>query len=134
MITIKDFSEKTGFSVRMLRYLEEFDLLKPSRGDNNYRYYQADQIESARKMRQMQNLGFQLNEIKLLLDSHWEKQVLLIESVFKREKEIAETQSELLPRLLELMKECEEWIYNVLRRRSEISKDCLFYSRIKTHL
>lgn len=88
----------------MLRYLEEFDLLKPLRGDNNYRYYQTDQIEAARKMRQMQNFEFQLNEIKLLLDSNWEKQVLLIENVLKREKEIAEVQSELLPRLLELMK------------------------------
>ncbi len=125
MITIKDFSDKTGFSVRMLRYLEEFDLLKPSRGDNNYRYYQTNQIEIARKMRQMQNLGFQLNEIKTLLDSDWKKQVVLIESVHKREKEIVEAQSVIIPRLLDLiqaMKKNEFDIFSALNTESKEHK------------
>lgn len=47
MIKIKDFSKETGFSVRMLRYLEEVGVLVPQRDQNNYRSYAYGQIAEA---------------------------------------------------------------------------------------
>ncbi len=47
MIKIKDFSHETGFSVRMLRYLEEVGVLVPSRDENNYRIYKLEQVADA---------------------------------------------------------------------------------------
>lgn len=103
MITIKDFAEKTGFSIRMLRYLEEFNLLTPSRSDKNYRQYTLPQIEIAKKIKLLQELGFQLNEIKNLSGLKWDKQILVIEHVLNREKEIAEIKSETIPKLKSLL-------------------------------
>ena len=55
MITIKEFSLKAGFSIRILRYLEEVKVLIPARDTNNYRIYASDQIQTARQIKVLQN-------------------------------------------------------------------------------
>ncbi len=125
MLTIKEFSESTGFSIRMLRYLEEFDLLEPTRGDNNYRHYRNEQVDTAKKIKMLQNLGFQLQEIKSLADNNWTEQIKLVEKVFNREREIAEIKSEILPQfktLIEIMRQTESDIFETLGRKEEKSK------------
>ncbi len=47
MIKIKDFSNVTGFSIRMLRYLEERGVLIPDRDQSNYRVYSSEQVKDA---------------------------------------------------------------------------------------
>jgi DNA-binding transcriptional MerR regulator len=69
MITIKDFSINSGFSIRMLRYLEEVGLLIPKRDNSNYRIYSEVQIAEAKKIKALQNLGIQLKEIETIQSS-----------------------------------------------------------------
>ncbi|MBK23336.1 MAG: hypothetical protein CME70_04960 [Halobacteriovorax sp.] len=99
MIQIKDFSKKTNFSIRMLRYLEEIELLIPSRGENNYRTYTEGQIEVAETIKELQDTGFQLKEVKSLFENKSELNLELIQKVLERETEVAEIKSETIPKL-----------------------------------
>ena len=97
MIKIKDFSIETGFSIRMLRYLEEVGVLTPTRDDNNYRIFNATQIEDALWIKKLQNLGIQLKEIELLNGSDPTEHLKVLRNVLIREQEIAEIKSESIP-------------------------------------
>lgn len=80
MLKIGDFSRLSMISIRMLRYFDEKDVLKPYKIDleNNYRYYLESQLVTACKIKSLQNMGFTISEIKniLLDDSDLEKAVL----------------------------------------------------------
>ncbi|MBF0362072.1 MAG: MerR family transcriptional regulator [Oligoflexia bacterium] len=67
MYKIKEFSEITGFSSRMLRHLEDFGLLSPNRNEKNYRSYSYDHIPVAIKIKSFQKMGFSLREIKSII-------------------------------------------------------------------
>jgi len=97
MIKIKDFSEKTDFSIRMLRYLEEVSLLIPDRDSNNYRVYRQEQVEEAQWIKKLQNLGIQLKEIESINLEDAKKQICILKDVLKREQDIAEIKSESIP-------------------------------------
>ncbi|MBR3897896.1 MAG: MerR family transcriptional regulator [Bacilli bacterium] len=62
---IGEFSKKTGFSVKTLRYYDEIGLLKPSIVDKftNYRYYTDDDKESAEVIKFLKSVDFSLEEI-----------------------------------------------------------------------
>lgn len=96
MIKIKDFSVRTGFSIRMLRYLEEVGVLIPARDSNNYRIYSPGQIDNALWIKKLQNLGFQLKEIELL-NNNPSTDLDVLRNVLRREQEIAEIKSESIP-------------------------------------
>jgi DNA-binding transcriptional MerR regulator len=99
MITIKDFSQKAGFSIRMLRYLEELGLLVAKRDSNNYRIYSEAQILEAKGIKRLQGLGVQLKEIDLIYSNDNVSQLKVFESVLIREQEIAEIKSDSIPEL-----------------------------------
>ncbi|MBT3982091.1 MAG: MerR family transcriptional regulator [Bacteriovoracaceae bacterium] len=99
MILIKDFSKQTDISIRMLRYLEEIGLLVPSRAENNYRYYSEEQIGVAKRVKELQELGFQLKEIKEVSEGDLVLQKEVLAGVLHREKEVAEIKSETIPKL-----------------------------------
>lgn len=103
MIKIKDFSTQTNFSIRMLRYLEEVGVLTPSRDSNNYRVYSEQQIEEAKWINKLQNLGIQLKEISSLNKQDSVTHIEVIEKVLKREVEIAEIKSESIPELKDII-------------------------------
>jgi DNA-binding transcriptional MerR regulator len=113
MIKIKDFSEQVGFSIRMLRYLEEVEVLVPKREENNYRVYSDDQIDVARKIKKLQVLGVQLKEVQILQTNKKDVQIETLENVLKREQEISELKSETIPELknmIDLLKQDGESI------------------------
>jgi DNA-binding transcriptional MerR regulator len=61
---MKEFAKYTGFSQTNLRYYDEIGLLKPvKRGENNYRYYSAQQIVTINMINVLRSLGTPLNEI-----------------------------------------------------------------------
>ena len=97
MIRIKDFSNETGFSIRMLRYLEEVGVLIPKRDQNNYRVYTQDQIDQAHWIKKLQNLGLQLKEIEDLKGNDSKRHLEIIKNALKREQEVAEIKSETIP-------------------------------------
>ncbi|MGM0238465.1 MerR family transcriptional regulator [Enterococcus sp. AZ103] len=90
MFKIKQFSKLSGTSSRMLRHYEKMDLLKPAKidPDNNYRYYQAEQLTTVNKIKKLQSFGFSLTLIKEILNQ--ENPVDLEKYLYTRQQELAE--------------------------------------------
>lgn len=66
LFRIGEFSKKTNISVKTLRYYDKIELFKPVEIDiyTQYRYYSEDQLNDLKLIKELQNLGFSLNEIK----------------------------------------------------------------------
>lgn len=84
MYKIGEFSKITQVSIRMLRYYDEHDLLKPCLVDDftGYRMYSAEQIEPLNRIILLKNMGFGVKEIKTML-ANWDG-VLLREDLLKQ--------------------------------------------------
>ncbi len=69
MIKIGDFARLSQVSVVTLRYYDELDLLKPVKVEpsTGYRYYSADQLPPLNRIIALKNLGFSLDQVKLML-------------------------------------------------------------------
>lgn len=125
MIKIKDFAAQTSFSIRMLRYLEDIDLLIPQRDTNNYRIYSESQISIAKGIKKLQNLGIQLKEIEELKSDDPAVHLRIITKALKREQDIAEIKSETIPELksiLDGIKQNNMTIYQYLDETKEQKK------------
>jgi DNA-binding transcriptional MerR regulator len=68
MISIGHFAKLAKVSSRTLRYYESIGLIQSAtRGENNYRYYDSHLVDRVGKIRDLQELGFTLEEIKEVL-------------------------------------------------------------------
>ena len=69
MIKIGDFARLGQVSVVTLRYYDEMGLLKPVKVDDltGYRFYSASQLPRLNRILALKDLGFSLEQIKLLL-------------------------------------------------------------------
>lgn len=69
MIKIGEFARLSQVSVVTLRYYDEMDLLKPVKVDTvtGYRYYSANQLPRLNRILALKDLGFSLDQIKLML-------------------------------------------------------------------
>jgi len=69
MIKIGDFSKLSKVSIRMLRHYDEIGLLTPTHVDaaTSYRYYAAEQLGVANKIKALKEMGFGLSTIKEIL-------------------------------------------------------------------
>ncbi|HCB01483.1 MAG TPA: MerR family transcriptional regulator, partial [Anaerolineae bacterium] len=69
MIKIGDFARLTQVSIVTLRYYDEMDLLKPVRVDSftGYRFYSVEQLPRLNRILALKDLGFSLEQIKLML-------------------------------------------------------------------
>jgi len=66
--TIKNLSEISGVSTRMLRHYDKINLLKPSRvAESKYRFYEQKQVDILQQILFYKELDFSLEEIKSLL-------------------------------------------------------------------
>lgn len=66
---IGEISRVTGTNVETVRYYERIGLLpKPNRTDGNYRDYAVEDVERLRFIRQARGLGFEIADIRSLLD------------------------------------------------------------------
>ncbi len=67
-LTIGQIAAQSGASIETLRYYERFGLLQtPERTSSNYRLYSTEAIRVVKFIRQAQELGFALKDIKQLL-------------------------------------------------------------------
>lgn len=67
-LTIGQVATEAGATVETLRYYEKFGLLEaPERTSSNYRYYPVKTISVVRFIKNAQELGFPLKDIKQLL-------------------------------------------------------------------
>lgn len=123
MFKIGEFSRLSNTSIRMLRHYDKLGLLKPHLVDmeSDYRYYQATQLATINKIRQLHALGFSLAMIKDMLVTHPE---LPLERYFDiRQQEVAE-ELEQLQRQQRLISSATEIIqqHNVLPHYHVVEK------------
>jgi MerR family transcriptional regulator, copper efflux regulator len=52
-LTINEAAETTGWSPRMLRYVERVGLIEPARSDSGYRLYGPEQLQRLRTLREL---------------------------------------------------------------------------------
>lgn len=62
-LSIGGLAERTGETIKALRYWTNSGLLEAERGDNGYRYYCEDMAERCTFIRSAQALGFTLSEV-----------------------------------------------------------------------
>lgn len=69
-LTIGQFAKIIEVSPKALRIYEKMGLIQSHvRGENGYRYYDQNQIEKAKRLKEFKDLGFKLTEIKNLLQA-----------------------------------------------------------------
>ncbi|WP_338757664.1 MerR family transcriptional regulator [Nocardia vulneris] len=64
---IGDLSQRTGVSVRLLRYYEEQGLLRPMRRPSGYREYAEGDVDTVRNIRRLLSAGLNTQTIAALL-------------------------------------------------------------------
>lgn len=68
LLKIGEIAKITGVAVSTLRYYEEIGLVQPTNKSNaKYRFYKKDDIQLIIFIKKAQNIGFALDEIKLIL-------------------------------------------------------------------
>ena len=69
LLSIGAFAEMTRFSLKALRLYDQLDILKPHHVDpeSGYRYYEPDQLPSARMIRNMREMDMPLATIRRVL-------------------------------------------------------------------
>lgn len=88
MFKIGEFSKLTQVSIRMLRYYDEIELLKPANVDSftGYRMYSAKQIPTLQKIILLRDAKFKVAEIKDILLG--QNQVNIVDELEKKKLEI----------------------------------------------
>jgi MerR family copper efflux transcriptional regulator len=67
-LTVGDAAARTGWSARMLRYLERADLVVPSRSPAGYRRYGTRELNQLRTLAELRRVfGVELTEIAFAL-------------------------------------------------------------------
>jgi DNA-binding transcriptional MerR regulator len=64
---VGQLSQKTGVSVRMLRYYEQQGLLQPGRSQAGYRDYDENHLLTVRRIVLLNNAGLRLSTIRQIL-------------------------------------------------------------------
>ena len=70
-MNIKDVAEASGLPAKTIRYYESAGLIRPARGDNGYRRFDARDQETLRFIARARSLGFSVEECRALL-ALWE--------------------------------------------------------------
>ena len=79
--TVKQVAAMSGVSVRALHFYDETGLLKPAyHGANSYRFYEEPQLLTLQQILFYRELGFELKEIKRILDRPDFQNVAALES------------------------------------------------------
>ncbi|MDP1603573.1 MAG: MerR family transcriptional regulator [Legionella sp.] len=69
--TVKKLAQLSGVSARTLRFYDEIGLLKPAfYGDNQYRYYEEEQLLMLQQILFFRELGMPLSDIRRILSSN----------------------------------------------------------------
>jgi MerR family copper efflux transcriptional regulator len=67
---IGEVAERTGLSLRTVRYYEEQGLVRPAkRTDGGFRLYRESEIARLERIKEMKPLGFTIQEMRELLDA-----------------------------------------------------------------
>lgn len=105
-MNISELSKLSGLSTPTIRYYEQIKLLpKPKRLSNGYRQYSEDDLCQLNLIKQAQQVGFSLEEIKALIPANivnWDHDKLIetlndkVQEIVKMQKMLAENKNNLL--------------------------------------
>ncbi|WP_236695958.1 MerR family transcriptional regulator [Rhodopirellula islandica] len=72
MFSIGEFSKMTGLTIKSLRFYHEQGVLTPCRVEvgSGYRYYSETQVDTARVIAQLRELGFSVADVREILSNH----------------------------------------------------------------
>jgi DNA-binding transcriptional MerR regulator len=77
-VTVSEAAEQTGWSARMLRYLERVDLVVPHRTDKGYRLYAERELKLLRDLRELRDrYDVDLNDVAFAARLHREPELRL---------------------------------------------------------
>lgn len=93
-VTRGQVAQYFGISKNALRNYEEMDLVVPQIGENSYRYYREGNVSTVSTIRMYRNMGFQLQDIKALLDC--ENNSVLDDMLREHQRELLEWQKKIL--------------------------------------
>ena len=87
LLKIGELASLAGVSSKALRLYESKDIIKPVKVDpeTGYRFYSAEQCEIVEALVALQDMGFSLNEIKMLLQGSASKEELQVLFAKKRQ-------------------------------------------------
>ncbi len=97
-LTISEFGDRTGLSIKALRLYEDKGILSPhTRSESRYRVYTTEQIVVAKRIVRYKHLGFTLEQIKSLLAETNEQslQDLLEARLCESRKSMLQTQTQI---------------------------------------
>lgn len=98
-LLIGELAELTGASRRSLRHYEKRGLIQARRGDNGYRRYDRDAVETVQRIRSLLRLGLPLTEVEALLPCALDDQALDHQLAFEPCPELRQTLRARLDRL-----------------------------------
>ena len=112
-LKIGDIAKLSNLEVQTIRYYESLDLLPdPKRTESGYRQYDEDYIEHLRFIKNSQDLGFSLDEIKELVKLKFSSK-----SKGKDVKELVEAKIEAIEEEIEELK-------SLKTKLSKLNKSC----------
>lgn len=95
MLKIGDFARVAGTNLRTLRYYEELGLLSPAqRSPGGFRYYHESEVHRVQMIRDLQELGLQLESIRALIQARTESETR--EQFLARVQQALQEQSRML--------------------------------------
>ena len=65
-MTVKEVEERTGLPRANIRYYESEGLIHPARGENGYRDYRQEDVDTLLKIKLLRQVGFSLEVIRAL--------------------------------------------------------------------
>lgn len=76
LLKIGELAAMAGISVKAMRVYEKKDIIKPVHVDDEtgYRYYSAGQLQQLEALLALQDMGFTLNEIALIMSGQCSKE------------------------------------------------------------
>ncbi|MAT68617.1 MAG: MerR family transcriptional regulator [Planctomycetaceae bacterium] len=91
LFSIGEFSKITGLTVKALRFYHERELLVPARVEagSGYRYYDHDNVQAARAIVALRELGFSVAELADILADH-QDEADIVEFLRRRKQQLAE--------------------------------------------
>ena len=89
-MTVKEVEERTGLPRANIRYYESEGLIHPNRGENGYRDYRQEDVDTLLKIKLLRQLGFSLEDIRAIQAGDQELEPALEGRLTALQKERAE--------------------------------------------
>ncbi len=110
-MNIGEASERSGLPAKTIRYYEDISLVAPDRAENGYRDYSSSDVHRLRFLHRARNLGFSIDECRLLLSLYSDRnrasadvKAVAEQKLAEIDAKIAELQS--LKSALQLLVDC----------------------------